>query len=181
MWGRTVYLPTPFGDVLALDAATGQERWRHEAHLDRGVSYLEGFTARGLTMWTDSSRGVNDRCRDVIFATSVDSKLRALDAHIGERCPSFGEGGILDLARAARRRDDSRSPRRHSQTSPPTVVNGVLVVGSTVDGHSESAQPTGVVLAFDARNGTLLWTFDAIPRTANHPTARDWSPTSAAV
>ena len=88
-------LPTPMGRVLALDPETGAERWRFDAT----VKTLEvpEFTARGVASWTDAQAPAGAACRRRIFATTIESRLFAIDAENGLACPGFGREGEVDL------------------------------------------------------------------------------------
>src|SRR5258706_10822758 len=46
----TLYLSTPFDQVIALDPATGAERWRYDPKIDRTGDYSE-VTSRGVASW----------------------------------------------------------------------------------------------------------------------------------
>jgi quinoprotein glucose dehydrogenase len=48
-------------------------------------------------------------------------------------------------------------------TSPPAVVDDVVVVGSAINDNQRADAPSGVVRAFDARSGALRWSWDPIP------------------
>ena len=48
-------------------------------------------------------------------------------------------------------------------TSPPTVIDDLVVVGSAIDDNQRTAMPAGVVRAFDTRTGGLRWSWDPIP------------------
>src|SRR3977135_4333459 len=48
----TMYLGTPLGRVIALDPATGRERWVFDPKIKRDVSYGD-FASRGVSTWLD--------------------------------------------------------------------------------------------------------------------------------
>jgi quinoprotein glucose dehydrogenase len=48
-------------------------------------------------------------------------------------------------------------------TSPPAVIDDLVVVGSSIDDNTRVDMPSGVVRAFDARTGKLRWSWDPIP------------------
>jgi len=50
----TLYLSTAFGKVIALDGATGRERWTYDPRIDRRRNYSE-VTSRGVALWIDAS------------------------------------------------------------------------------------------------------------------------------
>src|SRR5882762_9240373 len=75
----TMYLGTPLGRVIALDPATGRERWVFDPKIDRDVSYGD-FANRGVSMWLDQSAPAGAVCRGRIFIATAQSQLFALDA-----------------------------------------------------------------------------------------------------
>jgi quinoprotein glucose dehydrogenase len=166
-----LYLSTPFGGVRALDGATGRERWAFDADLDLAGDYGD-FTNRGVSTWLDPAAPVNAVCRRRIFVAPVDARLIALDARTGAPCKDFGEGGQIHLDRGLLNGPAYKS--EYSITSPPAVVNGLVVVGSAVSDGKRAAAPNGVVRGFDARSGTLRWSWDPIPRDASQPNAQTW-------
>ena len=92
----------------------------------------------------------------------MDARLIALDARTGAPCAGFGERGQIHLDR-----DLLNAPAykgEYSVTSPPAVVNGLVVVGSSVSDGGRAATPAGVVRAFDARTGAFKWAWDPIAR-----------------
>ena len=48
-------------------------------------------------------------------------------------------------------------------TSPPAVIDDLVVVGSAIDDNSRAEMPSGVVRAFDARTGALRWKWEPLP------------------
>ena len=77
-----LYFTTPINRVIALDAATGKERWAFDPKIDRSVGYGDGLISRGLATWRDSRAPHQRR----IFEATLDSRLVALDAATGNRC-----------------------------------------------------------------------------------------------
>ena len=59
-------------------------------------------------------------------------------------------------------------------TSPPMVVNGVVVAGSSIGDNSRPDGASGEVRGFDARTGRLRWTWDPIPQQASDPAYGEW-------
>ncbi len=167
----TLYVSTPFGGVRALDGATGRERWAFDAELDLSGDYGD-FTNRGVSTWLDPTAPVRTACRRRIFVAPVDARLIALDARTGAPCTGFGERGQVYLDRGLLNAPAYKS--EYSITSPPAVVNGLIVVGSAVSDGKRAAAPNGVVRAFDARSGALRWSWDPIPRKAGQPGVDTW-------
>ena len=49
----TMYVGTPLGRVIALDPATGRERWVYDPKIARDVEYGD-FASRGVSSWLDT-------------------------------------------------------------------------------------------------------------------------------
>ena len=166
-----LYVSTPFGGVRAVDGVTGRERWAFDADLDLGGDYGD-FTNRGVSTWLDPSAAPGALCRRRIFVAPVDARLIALDARTGSPCTDFGERGQIHLDRGLMNAPAYQS--EYSITSPPAVVNGLVVVGSSISDGKRAAAPNGIVRAFDARTGVLAWTWDPVPRDASQPGYDTW-------
>src|SRR5579864_3269590 len=157
----TLYITTPFNRVIALDPATGKQRWAYDPLIDRTLDYGDGLVNRGASTWLDSSRGAGQPCRRRIFESTQDARLISLDAATGKPCADFGNGGQISL------RDVPGYIRGwYHMTSPPAVIDDLVVVGSAIDDNHRVDMPAGVVRAFDARSGALRWSWDPIPRNA---------------
>ena len=92
----TLYLSTPYDQVIALDPATGAERWKYDPGIDRKASYSE-VTSRGVSGWTDPAGKTNRVCHSRIFIGTIGARLIALDAKTGKPCEAFGAHGQIDL------------------------------------------------------------------------------------
>lgn len=175
LWDGTLYLSSPYGRILALDAATGARRWTFETRTNLDAPYLEGLTTRGVSLWVDSDSGLAPRCHVRVFAVTVDARLFALDAADGTLCSDFGTGGVICLRDGVGLSGAPVSTSQYSITSPPLALGDVVIVGAAIDGHLAREGVSGVVRAFDVRSGALRWTFDALPRSVEDPNANDWT------
>ena len=63
----------------------------------------------------------------------------------------------------------------YSVTSPPTVVGDVVVVGSAVGDNGAAELQPGTVRGYDVADGSLLWAWDPLPRSDDHPGAAGWA------
>lgn len=167
-----LYLSTPFGRVIALDPETGAERWTFDPGIDRLAGYGD-FTSRGVSTWLDPRRGPDQVCRRRIFVAPIDARLIALDAATGKPCGDFGDAGQVDLRRTLR--NPPRYKAEYEVTSPPAVIRDLVVVGSAIADNNRFDAPSGVVRAFDARSGTLRWSWDPIPSAFQSGAANAWS------
>ncbi|WP_017460744.1 pyrroloquinoline quinone-dependent dehydrogenase [Dyella ginsengisoli] len=158
----TLYFSTATGEVFALDAATGTQRWKYDAHVDGSEDRSE-LASRGVTWWRDPTAAAGSACATRIFFGTVDARLIALDAATGQPCEGFGEHGQLQLS-AHLLRDSSKGD--YEFTSPPAVDGDTLILGSSIGDNWSAANALGVVRAFDARTGALRWHWDPVERTA---------------
>jgi quinoprotein glucose dehydrogenase len=168
----TMYLSSPYGRVFALDPETGVQKWVFDAHIDRRLRFGD-FTSRGVSTWLDTSAPNDAPCRRRIFVATIDTRLMALDAKTGTACAGFGEGGTVDLRRGLR--NASFETEEYEVTSPPAIVNGLVITGSGVADNNRTDAASGEVRAFDARTGKLKWTWDAVPQDSTDPAWRTWN------
>jgi len=167
----TMYIGTPLGRVIALDPATGQERWVFDPKIARNIPYGD-FASRGVSTWLDEAAPPDSPCRRRIYAATAQAQLIALDARDGEPCRAFGSNGIVDLKVGLR--IPPFEPQAYSITSPPLAVNGVVITGSSIGDNSRPDPASGEVRGFDARTGKLRWTWDPIPQDASDPAYAQW-------
>ncbi len=178
--GDALYVCNGHDAVIALDAETGQQRWRFEMTRDvapsgkpcRGVSYYRVPEATG-------------ECSERIYAVSQRPELLALDARTGRPCAGFGEGGRFDVRAGM----GDVPPGYTYISSALQVVRGKLVFGGAVMDGQYWGEPSGVIRAVDAVTGQLAWAFDvgrtgqrgAPPpgQTYTAATPNSWAPISA--
>jgi quinoprotein glucose dehydrogenase len=108
---------------------------------------------------------------------TIDARLFALDAATGASCDGFGVGGAIDLRQGLRNPPDSRS--EYEMTSPPAVINGVVVTGSAVADNGRTTMASGEVRGWDARTGALRWSWDPVPQSPDDEAYDDWRGASA--
>lgn len=172
----SLFVETPTNIVIALDPATGRERWRYDPHIDRSRRYGEA-SSRGVSVWEESdAKRQSAACARRVFTGTLDARLIAIDAQTGKPCSDFGANGQVDLTKGLRIRDRDF----YEVTSPPAVLGDVLVVGSAIGDNRAIDVERGVVRAFDAHTGALRWSFDPIPDSPSHPAAAQWNLSQAA-
>lgn len=180
--GDTLYLCTPTSDVIALDAETGEQRWRYNAGINR-----DGFVSsqcRGVA-YVETATPQSGPCAARIITNRMDAKLIALDARTGALCPSFGDGGIVDLTTGM----GEVGKNYYFVSSAPVVVRGKVVLGGWIADNQKVDSPSGVIRAFDVITGQFAWAFDigrpgntAMPgegETFTRGTPNAWAPMSA--
>jgi membrane-bound PQQ-dependent dehydrogenase (glucose/quinate/shikimate family) len=155
-----LFLTSSFNRIIALDPATGRQLWSYDPRTNARLPYGDGLTSRGLAAWQDP-RGSRTECGLRLFEATQDARLVAVDAVTGSPCADFGAHGQVDLSGVR----NYRAGWYH-MTSPPIVVDGVVVVGSSISDNQSVAMPDGVVRGFDARSGKLLWSWEPLERPA---------------
>jgi len=176
---NTLYLTTPFNRVIALDPEKGTQRWAYDPKTELTWNYGDGLINRGVATWAEPARPSDARAisprtaRRRIFEATLDAGLVALDTATGAPCSDFGRAGQISL------RDVARYIRgQYHMTSPPAVIDDLVVVGSAIDDNSRVDMPSGVVRAFDVRTGALRWSWEPIPpnsrTSATSPGTNTW-------
>ncbi len=150
----TLYYCSPFNKVFALDAETGEQKWRFDPEVDREAVLLPN--CRGVSSWRSGKTGI---CEHRIFVGTLDARLIALDAETGKRCDDFGEQGEVDVTH----RISKHLPVEYSITSPPAILKDIAITGSLVLDNRRTDAPSGVVRAYDVRTGELRWAWNPIP------------------
>lgn len=153
--GNTLYACTPHRDVVALNATTGALRWRYAPGGDMTHNVYQA--CRGVSYAETPSVGEGAPCRTRIISTASDlPRLFALDAETGALCPGFGENGTVDLRQGM----GIVPPGFHFISSPPLVMGGRVMLSGWVYDNQSVGEPSGVIRAFDAVTGRLVWAFD---------------------
>jgi quinoprotein glucose dehydrogenase len=188
--GGHLVLCTPFSRVVALDPATGRERWVFEPNIRIGGYATPGdpqglknppfANCRGVAHWADRAAPPDAACAERLLLATHDLRLMALDARTGRLCPGFGDNGIVNVEPDVLAAQPPAIVGEVKFPGPPLVVNDVVVVGTSVRDFHRANAPNGAVRAFDARSGAPRWLFDPVPRSAADPAYAGWTPESAA-
>ena len=128
--------------MLALDAATGEEIWVHEAPPTETPMGPGGFSGRGVGYWPGDAA---DPPRILVM---IGNRMMALDAATGEPVSTFGQDGAIDVGVSA-------------YGGAVTVTGDTAIIGAA---SLENPQGNpGSPRAFDVRTGAKLWEFDTTP------------------
>ena len=156
-----LYLSTPGGFVVALDADTGKEIWKTDLHVSRDRNYSD-FANRGVTL-----------AGDTIFVGTADARLVSIDRSTGKLRPGFGKEGQVELTEGLRRKPQYGG--EYGVSSPPAFYHDLIIVGSFIADNSRARMSSGEVRAFDAKSGALRWTFHPLPEDSPAGAANTWS------
>ena len=167
MVGGVLYISTSLSEVAAIDAVSGETRWVFDPKVYEnglGIPANDGWLHRGVAYWRN---GDDER---IVILTAF-AQMIALDAKTGKPIPTFGNDGRLDLAEGLRRPVDRDY---YTMSSPPVIVRGVIIAGSSVmDWWEHRPSPPGDVRGFDVVTGRLLWTFHTVAQ-AGEPGVETW-------
>jgi quinoprotein glucose dehydrogenase len=167
MVGGTLYTSTSLSQVAAIDAASGETKWVFDPKVYEnglGIPANDGWLHRGVGYWRN---GDDER---IVMLTAF-AQMVALDAKTGKPVPTFGTDGRVDLAQGLRRPVDRDY---YTMSSPPVIIRGVIVVGSSVmDWWGKRPSPPGDVRGFDVVTGRLLWTFHTVAQQGE-PGVETW-------
>ncbi|HYJ34980.1 MAG TPA: PQQ-binding-like beta-propeller repeat protein [Rhizomicrobium sp.] len=145
-----LFLGTPYGRVVALDATSGKQVWAYQ------LPGSDQPPFRGLGYWP----GDGKLAPRIIFG-SAQGKLVALDAKTGAPARGFGVDGVVE----------TKTPEimnglpnaYYSYSSPPGIYKNLAIFGSRVQ-EAPSKGAAGDVRAWDVKTGKLVWTFHSIPK-----------------
>ena len=131
----TVYFTSAWSKAFAVDARTGEEKWRFDPQVPGryAVNACCDVVNRGMAVWGDK-----------VFFGTIDGRLIALDRDSGE--PAW-EAQTAD------------PELRYTITGAPRVIDGRVIIGN---GGAELGV-RGYISAYDAESGEMLWRFYTVP------------------
>jgi len=133
--------------IVALNAATGEELWRHENEGRIGT--------RGINYW-ESSDGSQRR---LLYLNN--GMLTAIDAGTGETVTSFGNDGFVDLRVGLR--DDFSDVRALQTNNPGRIFEDTIIMSLPAGGASYASSPADIH-AYNVITGELQWIFHTVPQ-----------------
>jgi glucose dehydrogenase len=151
----TMYI-TAGSAILALEPETGKVLWRWEAGAE--------VSRRGVAFWPG-----NGNISPRLLSAAGDGRMVAIDAKTGRVATGFGNGGFVDLRQGIR--GDADGP--FMLITPPVVYGDILITGGSNTEGEPAAGLYGDIRGWDARSGTLLWSFHTVPR-AGEPGVDTW-------
>jgi quinoprotein glucose dehydrogenase len=150
--GGVMFVSTPYGRVVALDAETGKQRWAYE------VPGGDQPATRGVSYWPGASKSKDGP--QIVFGTRG-GLLIALDAKSGAPVKSFGKDGVVNLHSDAVMQGFPQAAL--GITSAPVIYKDLIITGSR---NQETPQKgaSGQVRAFDVHTGREVWRFNGVPQ-----------------
>lgn len=139
----TVYITTPAQELLALDGATGQPRWKFNPSMNGETT---GGINRGLAYWQNGD--------DKRILYTVGKYLYAIYTS-GKPVLGFGDSGRVNMNEGL-----IKPPAEMGISSPgaPSIYKNWVIVGATT--WSGPAN----VSAYDVVTGKRVWVFNTIPQ-----------------
>ena len=154
--GDTLYMCTPHNIAIALDAASGKEKWRYDSNPGMNPD-RQHQTCRGVTYYADPAATTGTTCAARVYLPTSDARLIALDAETGDVCTGFAENGVLHLEKGM----PYNPAGYYYSTSPPVITDGKIIIGGAVNDNYSTKEQSGVIRAFDVNSGALIWNWDS--------------------
>ncbi|MVA25622.1 glucose/quinate/shikimate family membrane-bound PQQ-dependent dehydrogenase [Agrobacterium vitis] len=154
--GDTLYLCTPHNWAIAIDAATGKQKWKFDPNVGLNPD-RQHQTCRGVTYYADPAATAGAPCATRVYLPTSDARLIALDAANGKICESFADKGVLHLEQGM----PYNPAGYYYSTSPPVIAAGKIIIGGAVNDNYSTKEQSGVIRAFDVQTGALVWNWDS--------------------
>jgi len=154
--GDTLYMCTPHNWAIAIDAATGKEKWKYDSNSGMNPD-RQHQTCRGVTYYADPVATAGTTCATRVYLPTSDARLIALDAETGDVCTSFAENGVLRLEQGM----PYNPAGYYYSTSPPVITDEKIIIGGAVNDNYSIHSQSGVIRAFDVKTGALIWNWDS--------------------
>lgn len=163
-----MYVITPFSRLIAIDATTGEERFRFSPDPPLSTSQTQGggLASRGVAYWESGGK-------KRIFLPVRDGRVYSIDVETQAPDPRFGDQGCLNLREGLPDGGDY-----FFLSSPPAVCRDVLLQPYGINDSSSDRFHYVPLRAFDAHTGTPVWAFDTVPRPGQFG-FETWAPDSA--
>lgn len=154
--GDTLYMCTPHNWAIAIDAATGKEKWKYDSNSGMNPD-RQHQTCRGVTYYADPAATAGTTCATRVYLPTSDARLIALDAETGDVCTSFAQNGVLRLEQGM----PYNPAGYYYSTSPPVITDEKIIIGGAVNDNYSIHSQSGVIRAFDVKTGALIWNWDS--------------------
>ncbi|XOK14209.1 glucose/quinate/shikimate family membrane-bound PQQ-dependent dehydrogenase [Agrobacterium tumefaciens] len=154
--GNTLYICTPHNWAIAIDAATGKEKWKYDPNVGLNPD-RQHQTCRGVSYYVEPNAAEGTACAQRVYLPTSDARLIALDAATGQVCTSFADQGVLHLEQGMK----YNPAGYYYSTSPPVIAAGKIIIGGAVNDNYSTQEQSGVIRAFDVNSGALVWNWDS--------------------
>jgi len=145
--GNRMFVLAGNNTLAALDAATGEEIWRHVNEGRIGT--------RGINYWEDED-GTGGR---LLFLAN--GYLQAVDTETGQQIMDFGTEGKVDLREGL---DPGNTPERPLMTNNPGRIFEDLIIMSLPAGAYDFPSSSADIHAYNVKTGERVWEFHMVPR-----------------
>jgi quinoprotein glucose dehydrogenase len=162
--GNSLYICTPHNWAIALDATTGEQKWKFDSNSGLNPD-RQHQTCRGVSYYKDPAAAPGTACAERVYLPTSDARLIALNAETGEVCTSFADQGVLRLETGMQ----YNPAGYYYSTSPPAIVGNKIIIGGAVNDNYSTQSQSGVIRAFDVNTGQLIWNWDSGNPTQTAP------------
>ncbi len=173
--GKLYTVAGPRRHVVAIDPETGETIWSYrEPNTFRYEYSMRADYGKGVAYTEIDGKGVIYISTPAFFLVALDADTGAPLEGFGKQVPveGFPEHGIVDMLADLGHEFDPfygipKEVGYITTSSPPIVVNDVVVVGNSAEqGYNQSRieNVPGDILAYDAKTGAFLWKFNVIPQ-----------------
>jgi glucose dehydrogenase len=173
--GKLFTVAGPRRHVIAMDPVSGETIWSYrEPNTFRWEYSMRKDYGKGVAYAKVDGKGVIYIISPAFFLTALDAETGAPLEGFGKPVPidGFAQTGVVDMLGDLGHDFDPyygipKEVGYVTSSSPPIVVNGVVVVGNSAEqGYNQSRMENipGDILAYDAKTGAFKWKFNVIPR-----------------
>jgi len=148
--GNHMYISSPYGEVIALNATTGALEWKYK------LPDTDNPAERGVAYW----KGDKNAPATIVFGSRM-GRLYALNAKTGAVIDGFGEHGIVNLKTPEVMGTSPSYP--YGQPAVPMIYKNLIITGAGTPDAAPNVGALGDTRAWDAKTGKLVWTFHTVP------------------
>lgn len=148
---NVMYFPTSGKKIVALNAQTGQEKWKVDL---TALGVKSGGAKYGVSFWPGNGKAAPR----VVVATN-DGYLLQLDAKTGELFKGVGTNGLIDLKKGM----TEKFGGSYGAGATPTIYKN-LAIFAPATGEQGRYGIAGDPRAFDLTTGKEVWRFHTVPQ-----------------
>jgi len=144
--GNTMVIASTYGEVVALNATTGQELWKYK------LPDTDLPSAHGVAYWPEG--------KAIVFGSRL-GRLYSISLATGQLNAGFGDHGIVNLKTPEVMVTGDKDI--YILPSPPVIYKNLIITGAGTPDGGPNRGPRGDTRAWDAKTGKLVWTFHTVP------------------